>query len=231
MNKNESSVPAYLARLSEKELKTQKEGQQKILDMLIEFDDFCKKYKLKYWCVGGSLIGAIRHQGWVPWDGDMDVAMLQEDYAIVRQHIQKELSKEFWLQDSSVDSQYNAPNLGKIRLLNSNYRDYKPRKWHNGLQLDIFVCKKKGGFIFTPRWKNFLLRGKYLTEDIFPTKRLKFENTTICVPACYESLSIKQFGSCPPPYPPPDKQYPHEGRFELTAPEWVKKKYPHLYNN
>ena len=50
------------------------------LDLLREFDRVCKKYNLKYYMWFGSLIGAIRHHGFIPWDDDLDVAMLREDY-------------------------------------------------------------------------------------------------------------------------------------------------------
>ena len=50
-------------------------------DMLRTFDQICHMNDLRYWCVGGTLIGAVRHQGWVPHDADEDVAMLTGDYA------------------------------------------------------------------------------------------------------------------------------------------------------
>lgn len=50
------------------------------LDILIYFAEFCKKNKLRYFLVYGTLIGAIRHRGFIPWDDDVDVAMPREDY-------------------------------------------------------------------------------------------------------------------------------------------------------
>ena len=54
--------------------------QLRMLDMLIYFDNFCRKHNLKYWLSSGTLIGAVRHQGFIPWDDDVDVEMLREDY-------------------------------------------------------------------------------------------------------------------------------------------------------
>ncbi|MBP3372737.1 MAG: LicD family protein [Clostridia bacterium] len=54
--------------------------QNKMLEILLYFDDFCRKHNLKYALAGGSALGAVRHQGFIPWDDDVDVLMLREDY-------------------------------------------------------------------------------------------------------------------------------------------------------
>ena len=54
--------------------------QSKMLEMLLFFDNFCKENNLKYYLCGGGLIGAVRHQGFIPWDDDIDLFMPREDY-------------------------------------------------------------------------------------------------------------------------------------------------------
>ena len=65
------------------------------LDMLEIFIDICEEHGLKYYLIGGSCLGAVRHGGFIPWDDDIDVGMPREDYerfsAIARERLPKEL--------------------------------------------------------------------------------------------------------------------------------------------
>lgn len=56
------------------------ELQEVEFQLLKTFVEFCEKHNLKYFLVGGSALGAVRHQGFIPWDDDVDVALPREDY-------------------------------------------------------------------------------------------------------------------------------------------------------
>ena len=59
-----------------------KEAHRRMLYLLQSFDTVCKKHDIDYWLDYGTLLGAIRHQGFIPWDTDTDVGMLRSDYAL-----------------------------------------------------------------------------------------------------------------------------------------------------
>lgn len=61
-------------------LLNKKEIQQVLTEMLVSFAEYCDRHQLRYYLVGGTLLGAVRHQGFIPWDDDIDVGMPRKDY-------------------------------------------------------------------------------------------------------------------------------------------------------
>lgn len=77
------------------------------LDILREFDRVCRKYDLKYFLAYGTLIGAVRHNGFIPWDDDIDLVMLYDDYTKLQTVPQNEWNKPYFLQNPDTDKYYN----------------------------------------------------------------------------------------------------------------------------
>lgn len=66
--------------MDEKKQADLKEYQSYLLNMLLAFDTFCQEHGLEYFLAGGSVLGAVRHSGFIPWDDDIDLAMLRTDF-------------------------------------------------------------------------------------------------------------------------------------------------------
>ena len=95
--------------------------QLKLTSILIDFDKFCKKFNLEYAIVAGTLIGAYRHKGFIPWDDDIDVVMPRKDYEKLKEI---DFSKEFGeyiFEDSRETGEISL--CGKFMLKNTSYYD------------------------------------------------------------------------------------------------------------
>lgn len=80
--------------------------QMVMLEMAKVFDNICKKHKIPYFLYGGTLLGAVRHQGFIPWDDDLDVAMMRKDYKRLLKVLPGELPEHMALQTNDTDKNY-----------------------------------------------------------------------------------------------------------------------------
>ena len=114
--------------------------QLKQLTILKEIDRICKKHHIEYWLDGGSLLGAVRHKGFIPWDDDIDIAMKASDLKRFEAIAKDELPKWLFLQNRHTDP-YCKENITKIRDLNSLYIEYSDtfyQSYEMGIFVDIF---------------------------------------------------------------------------------------------
>lgn len=113
--------------------------QQTELTILLNFDEYCKKHNLKYYLVGGALLGATRYKGFIPWDDDIDVAMPREDYEKIKELWKKDVIKGCFLQNSETDPDF-ARCIQKIRKDGTEIIEKVSQnvKMHNGIYIDIF---------------------------------------------------------------------------------------------
>lgn len=89
--------------------------QMALLDIALEIKRICEKNKIPYILCGGSLLGAVRHNGFIPWDDDMDIAMLRDDYETFIDVCTRELDKAYFLQTYKTDNQY-ANSFAKLGI-------------------------------------------------------------------------------------------------------------------
>lgn len=111
-----------------------------LLQLLVEVDRICKKNNIPYFLSHGTLLGAIRHKGFIPWDDDVDIQMLRSDYERFFNICKNDLNKsKFLLQNQKLDKHYNWV-YGKLRLKNTSYirSGQEHLKQEDGIFLDIF---------------------------------------------------------------------------------------------
>ena len=77
-----------------------------MLEMLKELDRICKKYGISYFLYWGTLLGAIRHNGFIPWDDDLDVGVMRKDYLRLMNVLPCELPEHIVLQNNDTDKNY-----------------------------------------------------------------------------------------------------------------------------
>ena len=118
--------------LKELDSKTLKKLQNTLLEMLLDVLDVCKKHEINVFLMGGTALGAIRHQGFIPWDDDVDIGMPREDYERFVSIFENELSEKYIL---------NAPNYSKTALARFPKILKKDSYFDAGGMKDASLCK------------------------------------------------------------------------------------------
>ena len=109
------------------------------LGMLKDFDRVCRKHKIKYSVLGGTMLGAVRHKGFIPWDDDADLGMLREEYEKFK-NVMSELDPDIcYFQDHTTDKYYRW-GYGKLRRTGTEYVriGQEHLKCKTGIFIDVF---------------------------------------------------------------------------------------------
>lgn len=114
------------------------ELQEYLLSSLVAFDSFCKKHAIHYSLCGGTLIGAIRHQGFIPWDDDIDVMMTRQEYDKLTKIWLQYPKEGYTLITNRTTSNAFAGESGKW-YANNTAPTYPRNDFDIGLFMDIFV--------------------------------------------------------------------------------------------
>lgn len=216
------------------------------LDILLELDRICRKHNIQYWLSAGTLLGAVRHGGFIPWDDDIDLRMMRKDYERFCKVCETELDTErFFLQNYKTDPEYRW-FYAKMRRKGTTYlrAGQEAIKCMTGVSIDIFVIDNQpdgriSWYIFTmirraciktlwsvvgvtedkSRWKRLLYRGLRHVNKMVPLTIMEY--------LAKWSNRKKTLGTCcigyylkNPYYTKRDSDLPH-----YTAAEWFEESF------
>lgn len=158
-------------RYDDETLKHLQQVEMKILKYFIEI---CEKHNLTYFMYAGSLLGVIRHNGFIPWDDDIDVIMFREDFEKLNKILEKNIDEKYRFFNVLNEETYHY-TWGRLTLKNTLFKewwgdqvDYTPNIFIDIFILDNVPSNKFKKFIH--KWKSFTL------NQLVIYSILKFEN-------------------------------------------------------
>ena len=178
--------------MDDETLKKLHEIQQEILD---EFVKICEKYDLQYFLIGGTLLGAVRHKGFIPWDDDLDVSMPRKDYNEFLKIASNEINSNYIIDNINTNDKYYS-NFTKIRKKNTIFEQDSQVKYDGpkGVWIDIFPLdevKKINSKIASMQknigktlsrlvlYKNNIIEGRYKSFKNVLGKMVFFKSKTL----------------------------------------------------
>lgn len=138
------------------------------LEIASETRRICEKHGIKYSLIAGTLLGAIRHKGFIPWDDDLDIGMLRPEYERFLKVAETELSGEYFLQTWDTDDEFGMP-FAKIRKNGTVYIEKNSSKTnqHKGIYIDIFpfdVCPENKLSVMMHKTKTFIYKKALISK-------------------------------------------------------------------
>ncbi|WP_313187781.1 LicD family protein [Sphingobacterium siyangense] len=186
-----------------------------ILRILKIIDIICKENDIGYWLDYGTLLGAIRHRGFIPWDYEADIGMIRTDYDRFVKIVREVLPEDLFFQSKETDPYFMTYGIieGKFRDRYSDYVDYYRTHpnllWHNGIQVDIFVYDLdiSRNECISNSFERYYSNGRiHLTfEEIGYIIDKEFEGHKFPVPIGYDTYLKRAYGNYLE-FPPKDQQ-------------------------
>lgn len=149
-----------------------KECHDILLGIAKEFHRICEKYSIPYYMLGGTMLGAVRHSGFIPWDDDMDFGIPRVYYELFCEICSKELSYPYVFKNEN-NSEYAILGIGKIMNSRTIVKELYSinNKESLGLNIDIFPLDKTDSNV------GLFSKNRYL-RNVFKLQKILFINST-----------------------------------------------------
>ena len=146
-------------RYKQYDQKTLDELHQIELEILTDFDKLCQENNLTYFLTGGTMLGAVRHKGFIPWDDDIDVGMPRKDYDKFIEIAPKILGEKYLLDCFEYNKKYYLP-FAKIKKNNTIFDEgfYPDGFMHKGIYIDIIPFENVDEINFDLRLRAVMVR-------------------------------------------------------------------------
>lgn len=168
------------------------------LEILKIIDDFCRENDIKYSLYAGSLLGAVRHQGFIPWDDDLDICMERSEYDKFIKEWMTIAPKGYILQNKDIDPEFTQ-SFTKIRKDHTTFlqSDDKKGKYHTGIFVDVFpIDRMPNGKFARKLFKFRCMLYQLFTREFVPSRAGKFSKmVTSILLKCTSKNSRKKLRS------------------------------------
>ena len=114
-----------------------KEVQARLLEILKVIDRVCKEHNLTYYLLCGTMLGAVRHGGFIPWDDDADIGMPRNDYETLLAHADEWMPEGYEVVSGGRTEGYPYP-FARVQETGSTYRMHRSYNFVGGLPIDLF---------------------------------------------------------------------------------------------
>lgn len=170
-------------------------NQYVCLRLLQIFDKICRENQIIYWLTDGTLLGAVRHKGFIPWDDDIDVCIRREDEKKLIEILKKELPEDVFLQIKNTDVDIEHEII-KLRDRYSSVKNDDGRFYHKGIWIDIFPMDEIFRNIYVDKMMK-LLPGRFYYQEKTIKKIIKkiiiFPFKIIMGVKTFEEIRIKMY--------------------------------------